>query len=52
LQETDNDAFGLQPFDDFCSATLMLCDMRDGVITACENASVTAVVIIAFRDAL
>ena len=52
LKEIDDDDFGLQPFDDFCTAALTLADMKDGVITACENASVTAVVIIAFRDVL
>ncbi len=52
LQEIDFDDFGFQPFADFCNAALTLADMKDGVITACENASVTAVVCIAFRDVL
>ncbi len=52
LQERDEDDFGFQPFADFCNAALTLADMKDGVITACENASVTAVVCIAFRDVL
>ena len=52
LQERDEDDFGSQPFDDFCNAALTLCNMKDGVMTACGDASVTAVVIIAFRDPL
>ncbi len=52
LQEINFDDFGLQPFDDFCNAALTLCNMKDGVMTACGDASVTAVVIITFRDPL
>ncbi len=52
LQEIDEDEFGLQPFDDFCNAALTLCNMKEGIMTACGDASLTAVVIIAFRDPL